>query len=103
MHEQWNWAVGKPGAEPVLLYERSALEAYYGHFHHAIALAKKADSLRSTGGGGTFSALRDGEVGNSAPAPRITAKEFYKTKGRSEAMVVALVLSPAGGNWQAQR
>jgi serine/threonine protein kinase/DNA-binding winged helix-turn-helix (wHTH) protein len=103
MQEQWNWAMGKPGAEPVLLYERSALEAYYGHFHHAISLAKKADSLGSTGGEETFPALRDAEVGNSARARRIAAKAFNKAKGRSEQLVLALVLARAGDIGQAQK
>src|SRR5260221_12053707 len=96
MYEQWNGAVGKPGSEPVLLYERSALEAYYGHFHHAIALAKKADSLRSTGGEGALSALRDDEVGNSARARRIAAKAFNKAKDRNEQLGLALILVRRG-------
>jgi tetratricopeptide (TPR) repeat protein len=103
MQEQWNWAMGKPGAEPVLLYERSGLEAYYGRFHHAIALAKKADSLRPTGGGDTFPALRDAEVGNSARARRAAAKAFNKAKDRNEQLVLALVLARAGEIGQAQK
>src|SRR5258706_13771938 len=101
MHEQWNWAVGKPGAEPVLLYERSALEAYYGHFHHAIALAKKADSLRSTGGGGTLSSLRDVQGGKSAPARPKRRKSFKKAKDPHEKIGFSLFPSRTGGIWGA--
>src|SRR5260221_738010 len=97
MHEQWNWAVGKPGAEPVLLYERSALEAYYGHFHHAIALAKKADSLRSTGGEGNLFSLGDAGVRDSARARRIKDKAFYQSKSPRRKFVFSLCLFPARG------
>src|SRR5260221_6490838 len=98
MHEQWNWAVGKPGAEPVLLYERSALEAYYGHFHHAIALAKKADSLRSTGGGGSLSALREVREGKPSPARRRRGKAVHKDQERHVAIVLARYPSRASGH-----
>ncbi len=103
MQEQWNWAVGKPGAEPVLLSERSNVEAYYGHFHHAIALAKKADSSRPTGGDNAFPALRDAEVGNSARARRAAAKGFKKAQDRNEQLVLALVFARAGDIGQAQK
>src|SRR5260221_8149902 len=92
MHEQWNWAVGKPGAEPVLLYERSALEAYYGHFHHAIALAKKADSLRSTGGGEDLPPREDALICHISRGPQITEQDFYKANKSNTNKVVPLCL-----------
>src|SRR5258706_12481909 len=96
MHEQWNWAVGKPGAEPVLLYERSALEAYYGHFHHAIALAKKADSLRSTGGNGALPTPPGAPWGQLAPAPSGTRKAFQKAQDRQGPLGSHPVTTAAG-------
>jgi serine/threonine protein kinase len=103
MQEQWNWAVGKPGVEPVLLSERSSVEAYYGHFRHAIALTNKADSLRPTGGYDTLHALRDAEVGNSARTLRAAAKALEKAQNRDEQLNLALVFARAGDIGQAQK
>jgi tetratricopeptide (TPR) repeat protein len=103
MQEQWNWAVGKPDAEPVLLYERASIEAYYGHFHHATALTNKAYALRPTSEYETLHALREAEVGNSARAQRAVAKALKEVKDRDKRLLLALVFARAGEIEQAQK
>jgi eukaryotic-like serine/threonine-protein kinase len=103
MQEQWNWAVGKPGAEPVLVYVRSNVEAHYGHFHLATALTSRADSMRPTAVFNTFHALREAEIGNSARAQQAAAKASKKTQNRGEQLALALVFARTGDIEQAQK
>jgi serine/threonine protein kinase len=103
MQEQWNWAVGKPDLEPVLLYERSRVEIYHGHFQHAIALENRADSLRSTGHDEISHALREAEVGNSARAQGAAGKAFKTVQDHDKRLVLALAFARAGNRYQAQR
>jgi len=103
MQDQWNWAVGRSDAEPVLLYVRSNVEAYYGHFHLATAQTNKADSLRPTGPFKTFHALREAEIGDSAQAEQEAAKALKKVQNRGDQLALALVFARAADIAEAQK
>jgi eukaryotic-like serine/threonine-protein kinase len=103
LQDQWNWAVGRSDAEPVLLYVRSNVEAYYGHFHLATALTNKADSLRPTGPFKTSHALREAEIGDSAQAEQEAAKALKKVQDRGDQLVLALVFARVADIAEAQK
>jgi hypothetical protein len=104
MQEQWNWAVGKPDAETVLLSESQAWRPITVTSTSPLPLQIRPNlwvpSARTT-----FHALREaeGEVGNAARAQRTAAKALNKVQRRSEQLALALVFARAGDIAHAQK
>jgi serine/threonine protein kinase/tetratricopeptide (TPR) repeat protein len=65
MREQWKWAEGKPGAEPILLKGRALFEAYHGRLRDSLHFAKKVTALLPKQGDRVelFSTLMQAESG----------------------------------------
>jgi tetratricopeptide (TPR) repeat protein len=110
MHEQWNWAVGKPVAD-IFLFGRSRVEAYYGHFSEARQLtdqalksaAKSSDPFGDVGFDNGEEGLDEAEVGNFAEAKRAAAKALAGAPSRNAQLVVALVFARTGDIGEAQK
>jgi eukaryotic-like serine/threonine-protein kinase len=108
MQEQLDWAAAKPDAAPVLLYERSRVEAYYGRFREARTMREQAvaHGLSSSwnagsGVGKIVPALREVEVGNIIPARREATDAVRKGLDPDGQLAMALVFARAGDTEQA--
>jgi eukaryotic-like serine/threonine-protein kinase len=111
MREQWSWAAGKPIADG-LLFGRSRVEAYRGHFNEArrlekqaIDLAAKSDAsapLGNVGFDNSEEALEEAEVGNLAEARRFAAQSRANTLNRNSQLVLALAFARTGNIVEAQ-
>ena len=109
MQEQVAWAAGKPGAEDKLLSAQSDTEAYYGRFgkarklsQQAVDSAKRVGALQTAGGWKLEGALREAEVGNSAPARQQAADGLALSTQRNVESSAALALARAGDTAQAE-
>ena len=110
MREQLTWAMGKPGAEDVLLSTQSDTEAYYGRFKEARELSQRAvDSARHAGapeaaaGSRIEEALREVEIGNASLARKKVAESSALRAGKDVEAVAALTLARTGEIGQAQK
>jgi len=106
MQEQLDWAAARPDAAPVLLYERSRVEAYYGHFREARimrvqAVAHGLSSSWNAGVGKIVPALGEVEVGNIIPARREATDAVRKGLDPDGQLAMALVFARAGDIEQA--
>ncbi len=103
MEQQFEAAMGKPGAEDLLLSAASDTEAFHGRFDRAAMLtkravqsAKNADTAETAAGWIANAALREVEVGNNAQAIALAAETLQLSHGRDVEVQVALVLARAG-------
>lgn len=110
IERQWNWAVGKPGADHMMLDARGWAEAYYGHLHdslgsssQAVDLALKYGSLNDATGYNDNLALREAEVGNLTVARHLANKSLGMVPSTDRRPILALALAQAGEVHQAQR
>jgi eukaryotic-like serine/threonine-protein kinase len=106
MQEQLDWAAARPDAAPVLLYEKSRVEAYYGHFREARVMREQAvahglSSSWNAGAGKIVPALREVEVGNMIPARREATDAVRKGLDPDGQLGMALVFARAGDIQQA--
>ena len=108
MQEQLDWAAARPDAAPVLLYERSRVEAYYGHFREARIMREQAVAHgpssswnAGAGVGKIVPALREVEVGNIIPARREATDAVRKGLDPDGQLAMALVFARAGDIEQA--
>jgi serine/threonine protein kinase/tetratricopeptide (TPR) repeat protein len=108
MQEQLDWAAARPDAAPVLLYERSRVQAYYGHFREARMMREQAvaHGLSSSwnagaGVGKIVPALQEVEVGNIIPARREATDAVRKGLDPDGQLAMALVFARAGDIEQA--
>jgi tetratricopeptide (TPR) repeat protein len=111
MQEQWNWATSNPTAN-VLLFGKSRVEAYRGHFREARRLAKqainstaKSDASEPSGNVGfnySEEALEEAEVGNLAEAQRFAAQSRANTPNHNSQLVLALAFARMGDIVDAQ-
>jgi hypothetical protein len=100
MQEQLDWAAARPDAAPVLLYERSGVEAYYGHFREARIMTEQAVAHgfssswnAGAGVGKIVPALREVEVGNIIPARREATDAVRKGLDPDGQLAMALVFA----------
>ncbi len=110
MGRQLAWAMGKPGAEDVLLSLESDTEAYSGRLTKARELsAKAADVAKRNDQKETAalwllnSALRDAELNNSAQALQQLGPAMVLASNRDSQIVAALSLARAGERERAIR
>ena len=103
MQQQLDWAMGKPGAEDLLLSAQSDTEAYYGRMEkagdlsqRAVQSAKRADATETAASWLANAALREAEVGNAARARQQALEALALTPGLDVQVVGALALARAG-------
>jgi outer membrane PBP1 activator LpoA protein len=103
-------AVGKPGAEDLILALQSDTEAYYGRFQkaqslsrRAIDFASRAKSTDSATSYKTAEALREAEVGNATLARRIAMEALGASPSRNRRLDLALVFARTGDTSQAEK
>ncbi len=103
MQEQFDWAMGKPGAEDLLLSAQSDTEAYYGRMaragvlsQRAVQSAKRADTPETAASWMANAALREAEVGNFPQARQRASEALALAPGKDVQVVAALALARAG-------
>ena len=110
MEEQWNWAVGKAGADYRFLYRRANVEGYDGHYRNYRRVLAQAKDLAAREGSLLYvdllnsdNVLHEAEAGNSAQARRIAEKALKGVQNRATKLLLALAFARAGDNVQAQK
>ncbi len=110
MRQEVEWAMGKPGAEDMLLSAQSDTDAYYGRFGKARNLSQRAvdssrhgQALETAAGWRANEALREAEIGNAAEARQLAAQALSLEPGRDVRAVAALTFARAGDVAQAQK
>ncbi len=110
MEKQFVAAMGKPGAEDLLLSAASDTEAFHGRFYRARTLtkravqsAKNADTAETAAGWIANAALREVEVGNSAQGRELATETLQLSRGRDVEVQVALALARAGQLAEAEK
>ena len=109
MQRQLTWAMGKPGAEDLLLALQSDTEAYAGHLRKARELSRQAakvaqrnDQKETAALYLLTAALREAEVGNAAQAREEAKLALALAATRDLQILSALTLARAGYNAKAQ-
>ena len=110
MGEEMSWAMGKAGAEDLLLSSQSDTEAYRGRFEktrqlsrHAVESARRADALETGAGWKANEALREAEIGNKARAVQVATEAMTLMPGQDVRVITALTLARSGKTAQAQK
>ncbi len=110
MERQAAWAVGKPGAEDVLLSFAADTEAYYGRLSKARELSQRAiDSAERNGqketaaGWQVIAALREAEFGNFLQARHEASSALRLASTRDVQILAALAFARAGALPQARK
>jgi serine/threonine protein kinase len=110
MQEQLNWAVGKPGAEDMMLSMQADTEAYFGRLakarefsQRAVDVATKADARETAAMWRANEALREAEFGNTAQARKVAGQALALTAGRDVELLAALSYARAGDAAGAQK
>jgi class 3 adenylate cyclase/Tfp pilus assembly protein PilF len=110
MAEATNWAVGKPGAEDLLLYYQAGTAAYFGSLEksrdfsaRAIALAKQAGQKETAAGYSADAASREALLGNAAQARQNATAALELSNGRDVQFGVALAFALDGEAAEAQK
>jgi eukaryotic-like serine/threonine-protein kinase len=111
MQQHFSWAMGKPGAEDLLLSIQSDTEAYYGRLgkarefsRNAVESAKRNDAKETAAGWQANEAVREAEFGNAGQARRATAEALgLSSSSRDVRLVAALALARAGDVTQAKK
>jgi len=103
MQEQFDWAMGKPGAEDILLSAQSDTEAYHGRLQKARQLsleaeqsAKRNDSKETAAFWQGNEALREAEFGNPVEAKKQAAAALDLAPGRDVWVEAGLALARSG-------
>ena len=103
MQRQLDWAMGRPGAEDLLLSAESDTEAFYGRLERARSFtnraaqsAKNADAPETAAGWKANAALYEVEVGNKVQARAIASDALEMSRGRDVEAQIALALARAG-------
>src|SRR4029077_9239827 len=109
MKEQIAWAIGKAGAEDMLLDSQANTEAYYGRMFKAREFsqraeisAKRADSNEAAALWVANGAVREAEIGNVFWARRATTEALLASSGRDVRILSALALARSGSTIQSQ-
>ncbi len=110
MGEEMSWAMGKAGAEDLLLSSQSDTEAYRGRFEKARQLsrramesARRADALETGAGWKANEALREAEIGDKARALQTATQAMALMPGKDVRVITALTLARSGKAVQAQK
>jgi len=110
MKEQFEWAVGKPGAEDMLLSAQSDTEAYSGRLaaandlsKRALDSAKHADAMETGANWLANQALREAEFGNVSAAKQAANDALALADGRDTQIMAGLALARAGDVAKAQQ
>ena len=110
MEKEVVWAVGKPGAEDVLLAMESGTVAYSGQLdkarrfsRQAVASAARAEKKETAAGYEANAALREALFGNTEQARQRAAAALKLSAGRDVQYGAALALAFAGDTTQAQK
>jgi eukaryotic-like serine/threonine-protein kinase len=110
MEEQWKWAMGKPGADYLLLNGRARVQSYYGKEVESRGLSDQAAGLATREGASSeivFHAAEDAwnevEVGHTTQSRRDAEKLLDKVQSHDDQILLALVLARAGDTAQAQK
>jgi len=103
MQQQFVWAMGKPGAEDILLSAQSDTEADYGHLQKARQLsaqaeesAKRNDSKETAAFWQGNAALREVEFGNKADGLKQAREALTLAPGRDVKVEAGLALARGG-------
>jgi hypothetical protein len=103
MQQQFAWAMGKPGAEDILLSAESDTQADYGHLQKARQLsaqaeesAKRNDFKETAAFWQENEALREVEFGNAADGLRQAREALALAPGRDVKVEAALALARSG-------
>jgi len=109
MERQVAWAIGKAGAEQLLLSEHSDTEAYYGRLHRARELSKRAaeaarrEKAKETAATCEIAAaLREIEVGNASSATSSVRSALSLAPTRDVKILAALALARTGDTTRAR-
>ena len=110
MQQQVNWAIGKPGAEDLLLSDESQSEAYQGRMQRARELSRRAvdsakrnDRVEAAALWQANEAIWEAESGHTAMARAAGAAAMSLAPGRDVRLLVALILAKSGDAAQAQK
>ncbi len=110
MQEEVSWAMGKPGAEDLLLSTQSDTAAYRGRFEkarelsqRAVESAKHAGTPETAAGWEANEALREAEIGDRTRALPAAAHAMALMPGRDVRVMTALTLARSGKIPQAQK
>jgi len=110
MQQQFAWAMGKPGAEDILLSAESDTQADHGHLQRARQLsaqaeesAKKNDSKETAAFWQGNAALREVEFGNAAEGLKQARAAMALAPGRDVKVQAALTLARGGDGAAAQK
>jgi eukaryotic-like serine/threonine-protein kinase len=108
MKRQAAWAVGKPGADDILLSAQSDTEAFYGHLgsarqlsRHALESARDADKKETAALWQLNSALREAEFGNLERARQEVNAGLAIASTRDIRVLSALTLARTGDTTRA--
>jgi tetratricopeptide (TPR) repeat protein len=103
MQQQVVWSMGRPAVEDFLLAMQSDTEAYYGRLgksrdfsRRAVDSAVRAGSKEAAAYYQVGAALREAELGNSAPARQAVTAALALSSGRDVKVVAALALARIG-------
>jgi eukaryotic-like serine/threonine-protein kinase len=110
MQQQFAWAMGKPGAEDILLSAESDTQADYGRLQKSRQLsleaeesAKRNDSKETAAFWQGNEALREVEFGNAADGIKQARKALALAPGRDVKVEAALALARGGDATTAQK
>jgi len=110
MQQQVAWAMGKPGAEDILLSAESDTQADYGRLQKARQLsaqaaesAKRNDSKETAAFWLANEALREAEFGNATAALKQAREALDLAPGRDVRVETALALARSGDATTAQK
>jgi eukaryotic-like serine/threonine-protein kinase len=110
MQEEASWAMGKPGAEDLLLSTQSDTEAYRGRFEkarqfsrRAVESARRADEPETAAAWKANEALREAEIGDRARALQTAAEAMALMPGRDVRVATALTFARTGKATQAHK
>jgi eukaryotic-like serine/threonine-protein kinase len=110
MQQQFAWAMGKPGAEDILLSAESDTQADYGRLQKARQLstqaedsAKKNDSKETAAFWQGNEALREVELGNAGQGLKQARAALALALGRDVKVEAALALARGGDGIAAQK
>jgi len=110
MQQQFAWAMGKPGAEDILLSAESDTEADHGHLRKSRQLSaqaeessKRNDSKETAAFWQGNEALREVELGNAADGLKQAREALNLAPGRDVKVEAALALARGGDVATAQK
>jgi serine/threonine protein kinase/Tfp pilus assembly protein PilF len=110
MKQQVDWAMGRAGAEDLLLLDQSETEAYYGRqqkarelLQQAVDSAKRNDAIETAALWQAIQAVWEAEFGNTAKARQAASAALALASGRDVQLLVALALARTGGMAQAKK